>query len=190
MRKMFDIVGTEIILDPSVIAIPALKVLWDRDKTKGKATAVKELTYVAFLCDFLSPYKDLPQETKETVIIEDVFKGDKWLPDKEVNVAVKKYLQLQETRHSRMLKSLEHTEEKITSYFNSVDLSEKDDFGKFIYNITDVVRNAEKMGGIIKSISTLEKQVQLDLQEGKIRGDSEIGPYEIPKVNKEKNEDN
>lgn len=187
MRKMFDIIGTDIVLDPTVIAIPDLKVIWDRDKSKEKNKAIQELTYVTFLCDFLSPYKDYPIEVRSIKLIEDIFKDEKWEPDEKINKAVDKYNQLQETRHSNLLKSLEHVEDNITKYFNEVDLFEEDEFGKPKYNISDIVRNAKEMGNIISSISKLEKQVQLDLQEGKIRGDSEIGPYELPKQNKEEN---
>lgn len=189
MRKLFDIVGTDIILDPRVIAIPDLKVIWDRDKDDEKVMANKELTYITFLCDFLSPYKDLPEEKKESTIRKDIFKNEKWEPDDKIKSAIKKYNELQDTRHLRMLRSLEHVEDKITEYFNTIDLNETDDWGKPKFNISDIVRNAKEMGNIIKSISILEKQVQLDLQESKIRGDSEIGPYEIPKNNNEK-EDN
>jgi len=182
MAKLFDITGTKIIPDPRVIAIPAMKKVWDRDKSKGKEKAIKEYTYITFLCDFHSPYKDLSEEIKEEIIREDIFKEEEWEPDEIIQKAIDKYLQLQETRHLRMLKSYEHIEDQITSYNNKINLEEKDDWGKLKYNVKDIVQSAEKIGNVIKSILILEKQVQMEMAEsGNVRGQFEIGSYEIPR---------
>jgi hypothetical protein len=178
MAKLFDIVDTDIVLDPRVIAIPALKAVWDKDKSKGKERAKKELTYVVFMADFHSPYRDLPDANKEETIRKDIFKGEDWVPLSYVHEAVEKYTELQETRHSRMLKALRHTEEEITYYFKSISLKDTDDFGKPKHNINEIVKNMKEVGGVIKSISMLEKQVESELLEGKVQGESEIGPYE------------
>ena len=153
MGKLFDIVDTEIVLDPRVIAIPALKKVWDSDKSKGKEKAKKMLTYVAFMVDFHSPYRDLPDDKKEETIRKDVFKDEVWIPTSIVHEAIEKYEQLQETRHSRMLQALKHTEEEITYYFQSISLKETDDFGKPKYNINEIVKNMKEQSGEIKSIS-------------------------------------
>jgi hypothetical protein len=181
MAKLFDIVDTKIVPDAKIMAIPIMKELWDRDRTKGKEKAFKEYSYIAFLCDYNSPYKDLSEDIKEDTIIKDLFKSEKWEPDQLVKDAIDKYNQLQETRHLRMLKSYEHIEDQITSYNNKIDLEATDDFGKAIYNIKDIVQSAEKIGNIIKSISILEKQVQTEIAEASVRGQAKIGSYELPR---------
>lgn len=178
MARLFDIVDRKIVPEARVMAIPALKKLWDRDKSKGKELAHKEYSYIAFLCDFHSPYKDLDSEIKEPTIRKDVFEGESWEPDELIKQAIDKYLELQETRHLRMLRSYEHIEDEITKYNMSIDLKAEDDFGKPLYNIKDIVQSAEKIGNIIKSISMLEKQVQIEIAEVSARGQAKIGPYE------------
>jgi hypothetical protein len=181
MARLFDIVDAKIEPDPRVIAIPEMKKVWSRDKSKAKETAMREYSYIVFMCDFHSPYKDLANDIKEETILESVFKDKNWKPDEVVRTAMDVYTKLQETRHLRMLKSYEHIEDEITSYNNSIDLKATDDFGKPLYNIKDIVQSAERIGNIIKSISILEKQVETEIAESNVRGQSEIGAYEIPK---------
>jgi hypothetical protein len=178
MAKLFDIVDTEIVLNPNVVAIPALKKIWDKDKTKGKDNAKKVLTYITFMSDFNSPYRDIAADKKEETVRLDVFKDEKWFPTSEVHEAIEKYKELQETRHSKMLEALRHTEEEITYYFRNISLKDTDDLGKPKHNINEIVRNMKEVGGVIKSISILERQVETELQDNKVQGESEIGPYE------------
>jgi hypothetical protein len=179
MARLFNISGVDIVLDPTILAVPAFKKIWNRDKSKGKEQATLELSYIVFLCDYSSPYKDLHEDIKEQTIIKDLFKKE-WKPDEDVRAAIEKYNQLKETRHLKMLRSYEHIEDQITSYNNRVNLEEKDDFGRLKYDINDIVKSAEKIGSIIKSISILEKQVQTEIAESSnVRGQSEIGPYEL-----------
>ena len=48
---LFDIVNGHVIMNPNSLAMPEFKAIWDRDKTKVKELAIKELSYVVFLCD-------------------------------------------------------------------------------------------------------------------------------------------
>lgn len=181
MAKLFDIVQSKIILDPDVLAIPQIAKVWNRDKSVSKEKAYNEVSYIVFLCAFNSPYRDLSEDVKEKTIIKDVFGTEDWKPDEVIKKAIDKYEQLQETRHLRMLRSYEHIEDEITAYNNRIDLDAVDDFGKPLYNIKDIVQNAEKIGNIIKSISMLNKQVRSEIEEKSARGQTEIGLYEVPK---------
>lgn len=179
MARLFDIVDSEVVLDPIVLAIPAINKIYKKDKTKDKELAINEIKYVVFMVDYRSPYRDLPPDKKEETIRKDIFGEESdWVPLSYIHEAIEKYEQLQQTRHYRMLKALQHTEEQITLYFKSIDLTKTDDFGKPLHNINEIVRNMKEVGAVIKSINSLEKQVETEIQEGKVQGESEIGPYE------------
>jgi hypothetical protein len=180
MARLFDIVGTDITLDANILAVPAFQAIWDRDKSKEKSRALKELKYIIFFCDFLSPYKDLQEGFKERTIIGDLFK-DNWEPDKLVEEATTKYLQLQETPNMRLLLSAKRNVDKLANYFDSIDFTEVDSYGKPKYSAKDLSSNLKDVGQIVKSLSMLEKQVQTEILEKNARGQTEIGPYELPK---------
>lgn len=187
MKRLFDIVDSKIVPNSIVIAIPIMKKIWDRDKSKDKELAFKEYSYIVFLCDFHSPYWNISDDIKEGMIRNAVFGNTKWEPDETIKEAIKVYEELQETRHLKMLKSYQHIEDQITSYNNKVNFEDVDDWGKPKYNIKDIVQSAEKIGNIIKSISLLEKQVQVEITDSmNVRGQTKIGPYELPRTNKEK----
>lgn len=180
MAKLFDIVGTDITLDPTIIAIPALKKIWDRDKDKKKDLARKELTYIVFLCDYSSPYKDLHEEIKELTIRNDIFKDvPGWEPDNLLQLAIDKYKELRKTKSIILLENVNHAIDELSKYFKKINLDETDDFGKPLYTAKDVSSNLKEIGNIVKSLGLLEKQVQTEIAESNVRGQSEIGLYEV-----------
>ena len=180
MAKLFDIVGSEVKLDPRIIAIPSLKKLWDRDKDKAKSKAINELSFVAFLCDYTSPYRDLEEGLKQSTIIQDIFKKD-WEPDQEVLEAIEKYKQLQQTPNMRLWLSAKNSADKIANYLDDVDFKVMDDFGKPVYSIKELSSTLKDVGNIVKSLQMLERQVQTELADNSVRGKSEVGAYELPR---------
>lgn len=181
MGKLFDIVKNEVQLNPDILAVPIFNSIWSRDKGRGKPMANKELKYIVFLVDYRSPYKDLAANVREKTIRKDIFgPRSKWFPDDIILDAIEKYKQLQKTRHMRLLESVFKTEESITDYFENIDMNKTDDFGKPLYTMENIIRNMEKVGNVILSISKLEKQVQSELADLSVRGGNEIGYYENP----------
>jgi hypothetical protein len=182
MARLFDIERNKVIPDADIIAIPAFKKIWDRDKSKEKNTALKEISYIVFLCDFHSPYKDMRDGEKSDKIIEEVFEKV-WEPDEVIKSAIKVYNKLQETPSMRLLASARKTLDKLADYFEMVDFKEVDSFtGKLLHSPTDLTRNLKEVGNIVKSLVNLEQQVKLELKEHSVQGSSEIGPFENPNV--------
>jgi hypothetical protein len=182
MAKLFDIDNGKVVLDPSNLAIPVFKKIWDSDKSKTKEIATKELTYVVFLCDYKSPYRDyLPQEREEK-IRKDIFSADdEWEPSELIKEAIKQYEELQQTTNSRLVESAKVAAEQLAVYFRNTNFSALDDRGRPIYTAKDLVANLKALGDVVKSLSNLEKQVQKEqLEASTIRGGGEIGAYELP----------
>lgn len=180
MARLFDIDRNRIVPDPNILAIPAMKKIWNRDKSKEKETALKELSYIVFMYDFHSPYRDLLQRDKEKTIIQDVF-GESWKPDEIIVNAIKVYKKLQVTPSMRLLETSRNSIDKLSDYFDKIDFNATDDWGKPLYTAQDLVRNVKEVGNIVKSLVNLEKQVKLELEEQSVRGDNEIGYFENPR---------
>lgn len=179
MARLFDIERSKIVPDANVLAIPIIKKIWTRDKTKDKEIAFKELSYVVFLCDFHSPYRDIRESERESLIINDIF-GKEWKPDKLVKEAVNTYKKLQETPSMRLLDTARLTLDKLSGYFEQIDFKETDMMGRPVYSAKDLTSNLKEVGNIVKSLVNLEKQVKLELEEQSVRGNTEIGLFEDP----------
>lgn len=178
--KLFDIVGGNVIMNPTILWIPEFKVLWDRDKTKNKGSAVKEISYIVFLYSFKSPYLAYSEKDRKIKILQDYFAGAEWEPDEAVKAAIKRYNDLQETATTRLLNASLRLCDKVTEYFDSIDFNEKDKMGKPIHSLTDVVKNMKDVGPVVKSLESLKDQVLREqMDKSIIRGGTDIGLFEI-----------
>jgi len=178
--KLFDIVGGNVIMNPTILWIPEFKELWDRDKTKNKKNAVREISYIVFLYSFKSPYLAYSEKDRKVKILQDYFDNKDWKPDKEVEAAIKRYNDLQETATTRLLNASLRLCDKVTEYFDSIDFKEKDKLGKPIHTLNDVVKNMKDVGPVVKSLETLKDQVLKEqMDKSIIRGGTDIGLFEI-----------
>ena len=168
--ELFDIEAGKIVLDPNVLYIPEFKMLWDRDKTEEHNIATKEIAYITFLCSYSSknPYNAYAEADKERKVRKDTIDKE---PDRIVKNAIKKYKEMQETPIIRLLDGALIAADVLAEYFRDAKS----------HGATEVMKNLKELGGTVKSLYSLKKQVQkeqLEVQE--VRGGNEIGMYELP----------
>lgn len=169
MSKLFDIVNGKVILSPATLYIPEFKKLWDRDGSEEHDTAIAEISYVVFMYDHKSPYRDIKETDKEPMIRKDCGFKAKWKPDAAIVKAVDKYKILQETASSRLLQAAKVGADKLTEYFETAES----------YDANNIVKNLKELGNVVRSIDTLQKQVEREqLEKNSARGDREIGYFE------------
>ena len=172
---LFDFKEYKVVLNPDAVAIPPFKELWERDKSKNKHKATKELSYVYFVCDFKSPYAIYSEVERPSKVREDFIKDDKWKPDDMVKEAMRKYDIFQETYTMKFLKSARGLCEKLQKYFDEVDFAAFDDKGKPIYSAKDAMANLEKVGKVIESLNQVEDKVKKEISDtAKIKGKKDI----------------
>ena len=181
--KIFDIEGTDIVLDPQVLGLPPFTELWERDKSEGKSRVYNELRYVTFLCDmsFDNKYRGYPEDERKRVLKRDFFGDENWEPDEVVWKAINKFIAFQRTSNSKMFSSAQRAQDKLSVYFDDIDFSLLDNNGKPIYSADSLINNLEKLARVTKSMKTLEREVLMEQEEVSIaRGGSEIGEFELP----------
>lgn len=181
--KSFDIVGGQVTFTPSFLAVPEFKKIWDRDKSKEKEKAVKELSFIVFLCDERAhnPYISFSEDLREETLKADFFSDENYKLDDDVIAAIRKLKSMLETTSTRLLLSAQIAAEKLADWFKKVDFDLVDDSGKAKYSASELSRNLKDVGNIIKSLKQLEKEVRLEqLNTTVARGGSEIGMFEIP----------
>lgn len=175
-NSIFDIIGSTITIKPESLVVPEFKLLWERDKTKDKRKAFNELSYIVFLCDKSdkNPYKNYSELDRMIMLKKDFNIED---PDEQILKAIEKYKKLKITRYERVVSAALDSLEDIEGYYLSIKDQDKTKF-----DINEYLGSMEKLGKAVKSLRELEKQLESDRTEGnKVRGDNEIGLYEIPK---------
>lgn len=176
MNNLFDIVGNTITIKAESLVVPEFRKIWERDKTKDKKKAFNEISYIVFLCDKSdkNPYKNY-SEIDRMVMLKKDFSIDNI--DDLISEGIEKYKKLKTTRYERVVNAALDSLEDIEDYYLSIKEQDKTKF-----DITEYLGSMEKLGKAIKSLRELEKQLESDRTEGsKVRGDNEIGLYEIPK---------
>lgn len=172
---MFDLIEHKIVISPSALNIPEFKDLWRRDKKRSKVDAFSELSYVYYMVDFKSEYRNYPESKREDKIKEAFCKatlGEKWKPDQKVINAIRKYSEMQQTASLRYLIAVEGQLDEITNFLNTGEPISDD-------NIKDRVAAMDKANKILLDLPKLKESVKKDIsQTSKIRGGGDIGLYE------------
>lgn len=168
---LFDYKDYKVVIDPSSLAIPAFRKIWDRDKTKNKRVATQELSYIYFVYDFKSPYSIYPENERKTKVLNEFITEPDWQPDPKVLAAIDEYNEFQRTYSMRFLESARGLADKLSSYFDEVDFHQTDDNGKPLYSAKDAVSNLKQVGDVIASLDKVEEKVKKEVDEkAKIRG--------------------
>jgi hypothetical protein len=164
--NLFKREGNDVIFDPVALTIPEWRAIWDRDTTKDKEIAYQEIKYMYFMSEQLkekNPYVDYTPGIKEKVIIKDHIRVPGWEADSLVKSAIKKYLDFQEETNGnlRLLNALVKTREKLTKFFNEIDVDERDEkTGKPIYKVGDIMKASKEAESMFTTIEKLDEKIR------------------------------
>tara|TARA_R100001463_G_C3450119_1_gene213573 strand:+ start:160 stop:705 length:546 start_codon:yes stop_codon:yes gene_type:complete len=180
--RLFDLKDRNVIISPEALLIPEFKALWTRDKSKEKLKAMRELSYIYFICDYKSPYRDSYALSRlEAMVCKDFMKDEKYTPDAKVSAAKSKYKELQKTPSMLLLDASLQTVNKLTDYLQNIDLTERDKNDKPIYKPSDVTSSLKNIGGIVESLSKVKESVEKEMSEqASLRGQRKKGNREDP----------
>lgn len=181
--ELFDIEGNNVVLNPDSLFIPEFKKLWDRDKTKQKNKATAEIAYITLKHNLskTNPYNGYSDKDKEYKIKNDLFNDPNWEPDEKIKEAEERYKEFQQTHSSRLLKGARAAADQLAEYFENINFSETDNYGRPKYSAKELSSNLKDVSSIVKSLRQLQEQVEKEQLEAKTaRGDIEIGMYEMP----------
>ena len=180
--NLFDLKARVVVISPEALLIPEFKDLWDRDKSKDKLKAHREISYVYFIADYKSPYRSsLTEDKLHGVVAKDFMKDAKYKPDSNVLAAIEKYKELQKTPSMLLLDASIQTVHKLINYLQDIDLTERDKSDKPIYKPSDVTTSLKNIGGIVESLSKVRESVEKEVSEqASLRGQRKKGNREDP----------
>ena len=168
--NLFYISENKVIPNPEVLLIKEFKDIWDRDKTKLKDIALKELAYIYFISDYKSVYNDYSLSVKEIKIEEDIIQDKTWKPDELIKLAIKKYEELQITPTLRLLNGARKALEEMTRYYEYLKINDR--------NILAASTSLDKLGKIAESFDKLEDKIKKEQSIGRSKADRKINPFE------------
>lgn len=175
--------NNEVTIDPKILSVPNFEKIWDRDKSKSKKRARREITFVFFYVDFRSPFIKYPDSERFSEIIKVLFENDdpNWEPDDVVLEAIENYKEMVETPTMAYLRDARNAVNKLRDYFRTADLAAVDDHGNPLYDAKKFMETLQKSEGLISTIQNLEEKARQEQeQESRIRGGEGKGVFEDP----------
>lgn len=172
---MFDIIGSKIKINVDDLAIPPFKEYYNNAKDKNKA--LKEIEYVVWLYKWNTPYEAYPEKERAGRVAKDIFHVDSYEPNDELKQLIDKFIELQQTTGTRLLKASQRAAEGIIETLNTYGKTDMD-----IDTAIKVSKVLKDVGGTVKSLDIAMKQAKAEqLETGRIKGGGTIGLYEIPR---------
>lgn len=184
---LFDNSVNEIIINqPEILLIREFAALWDneRNKTKEdpkgtkKKRAYREFTYIWLMCDWTSPYADYAERERHEEALKDANLTDQEWNDPTFRAACRKYRELQESsRALKLIKSAQGIVDKITDYFNTLDIQERNPVtGVPIFKTKDIMAELTNVSSVVEQLKTLEFMYKKEMEQSSdLMGDVSIG---------------
>ena len=174
---------------PEVLLIREFAALWDpsRNKTKEdpkgskRTRAFREFTYIWLMCDWASPYSDYTEQERHEEAMKDAKLTEKEWTDPTFRAACRKYRELQNSSRSlKLIKAAQDVVDKITDYFETLDLQERDPVsGKPIFKTKDIMAELSNVSDVIEQLKTLEVLYKREQeQDNGLMGNVEIGAFD------------
>lgn len=170
--KLFVYKDYNLRISDEAYALRPFKRLVDRDRTKEKTKAMKELAYLYFMYDPRSDFSfEIIESDRDLRVKDSIGLEADWKPDKQVQEAIELYKYLTTSSSSLLLQDTRVIIDNIRSTFRSIDLTEKDANGKLVFNIGQVMTAVKQVPSLIKELADAEKAVSKEIEEmGTMRG--------------------
>lgn len=180
--KLFELKNWVLHVREEAWGISAFKALLDRDKTKEKEIANKEMLFIYFFCDIKSDYQYLTnEEEREEQIRTDIGLPKNWKVDKTMREAMKVYQNTRTVIETLYMQSLKSAQD-VGNYLANTDalLKERDMNGKVVTDIAKITGSLEKVPKIMTMLKAAYKEVLQEQKdnEGKQKGSKQFNTFE------------
>lgn len=174
MIKLFRFEDYTVKIDPEALLLKPIRRVWDKDKSKDKSNAMRDLAYMYFMYDPRSDYQYIVDEESrhEQIVIAEGMPKD-WKIYTELEEAIKFYRSF-ETTSMLLLSDTRAAVDRLRLMLREVDLNKTDERGKPIYTLTTITSTIKQIPELIKSLDEAEKAIHSELQKiGRTRGSIE-----------------
>ena len=152
--------------EPEILLVREFKALLDKDKTKNKEQATKELTYIYLALDWKSPYSQYSEYERHEEALSDSGLTEEEFNNPIFREACRKYRSLQESSKSiKLLNAARFAADQFAEYFETIiDLNERDQNGKPVFSAEKVMKEMAQLSKVHEQLSLLEAQVKQEME--------------------------
>lgn len=152
--------------EPELLLVKEFKALLDRDKTKNKEQATKELTYIYLAIDWKSPYSQYSEYERHEEALSDSGLTEEEFNNPVFREACRKYRNLQDSNKSiKLLNAARMAADQFAEYFETIiDLNERDQNGKPIFSAEKVMKEMAQLSKVHEQLIALESQVKQEME--------------------------
>lgn len=162
---LFDFKNHELKLKPEAMILATIKAVWDRDKSKNKARAYKELSFIYFVYDPRSDYQYITEIVdRQAKVAGEMGLGEDFIPDNLLLAAINTYIDSTNTVSSGLLNDTYFVINKAREFLRNVEIEDVDAVQKVIKTLDAVPSLVEK---VIKTKQLVSKELD---EEAKMRG--------------------
>ena len=150
-----------------IFLVTEFKNLLNKDQSKNKELAFKELTYIYLALDWKSPYSQYTELERHEEALRDSGLTEEEFNNPVFREACRKYRTLQESNLSvRMLNAAKLGAQQFIDYFTIIaDLNERDVNGKPVFDAKKHFETMSKMHDLHEELTSLENLVKEELTE-------------------------
>lgn len=168
---------------PLLLTLEPFKKIIDRDKTKNKEIAIKEISFIAFFADIRSDYMYIVNdEERARELVNDLELPKNWKIDATIKQAIEFYTSRSTTVNSSIYKSACKAAIDISNYLNKTDalLSERDENGKVVTDISKITSALEKVPKIMANLNSAHTELikEQKITEGRTKGSKTFNIFE------------
>ena len=165
--KLFELENNIVTFSPQALLLDPFKVLWERDKSKGKAYSKAELAYIWYMEDVRSDFYDIvdEDERRAEVLKFLIELPSTYTPDKEADEALSLYKKLSEGMSVKILKDTMIMVNNLRAAMVDMNFKERDKSGKPVYDYGKSMQLAGQVPELLKKLKDIYREIEREAEE-------------------------
>lgn len=178
--RLINYENGEIKVADEAFLIRPIRELFEADKSKNHEQFWRQMSYMYFMYDPRSSYMYLvDEEERAEEIMKQEGLGPDWTPTTKLISAIEQYKAHVVTTSALLLEDLRVGINNLRSFFRTVNLSDVDDKGKPVYQVSAVTSAIKQAIELTKMLADAEKSLAQDLStDSGVRGSAAPSMFE------------
>lgn len=181
--KLFQMKNWELTVSEEAYGIVPFKKILERDKSKEKEKAMKEMLFVYFYSDVKSDYQYITnKKDKSEEIKKDIGLPKSWKIDKVIEDAIDVYTKRSQTIIEKLYVQSMKSASEIGNYLENTKalLEERDKMGKPVTDINKISQSVQRVPKLMRDLKEAYKEVikEKEDNENKQKGSRKFNIFE------------